>query len=157
MVNIWSSLVLLLISFETLLSILCKIHIKNDILSSLGFPGGASGKEPICQCRRCQRHSFDLWVRKIPGVGNGNLLQCSCLEKSRGTWQATVHGVTKELDTNKGLSTHASLILLNTVLVSRVYSKVIQLYIHMYLSVFQILSHLGYYHRALSRVPCATQ
>ena len=26
----------------------------------LGFPGGASGKEPACQCR------FDPWVRKIP-------------------------------------------------------------------------------------------
>ena len=23
------------------------------------FPGGASGKEPICQCRRCQRPQFD--------------------------------------------------------------------------------------------------
>ena len=64
--NIWSSLVLLLVSFETLLSILCKIHIKNDILSSLGFPGGASGKEPICQCRRCKRHGFNPWVWKIP-------------------------------------------------------------------------------------------
>ena len=24
-----------------------------------GFPGGASGKEPTCQCRRCKRHRFD--------------------------------------------------------------------------------------------------
>ena len=31
-----------------------------------GFPGGASGKEPACQCRRCKRHGFDPWVRKIP-------------------------------------------------------------------------------------------
>ena len=31
------------------------------------------------------------------GVGNGNLLQYSCLESSmdRGAWWATVHGVTK--------------------------------------------------------------
>ena len=30
-----------------------------------GFPGGSSGKEPACQCRR--RYSlFDPWVRKIP-------------------------------------------------------------------------------------------
>ena len=30
------------------------------------------------------------------GVGNGNLIQYSCLENfmDRGTWQATVHGVT---------------------------------------------------------------
>ena len=27
-----------------------------------GFPGGASGKEPACQCRR---HRFDPWVGKI--------------------------------------------------------------------------------------------
>ena len=32
-----------------------------------------------------------------PGEGNGNPLQHSCLENSmdRGTWWATVHGVTK--------------------------------------------------------------
>ena len=36
----------------------------------------------------------------IPGEGNGNPLQQSCLGNSmdRGAWQATVHGVTKELD-----------------------------------------------------------
>ena len=30
---------------------------------------------------------------KIPGIGNGNSLQYSCLENSldRGAWQATVH------------------------------------------------------------------
>ena len=34
---------------------------------------------------------------KIPGVGNGNPLQYSCLENSMdtGAWRATVHGVTK--------------------------------------------------------------
>ena len=32
----------------------------------LGFPGGASGKEPACQCRRHKTLRFDLWVRKIP-------------------------------------------------------------------------------------------
>ena len=31
-----------------------------------GFPGGASGKEPACQCRRLRRCGFDPWVRKIP-------------------------------------------------------------------------------------------
>ena len=33
--------------------------------------------------------------------GNGNLLQNSSLENpmDRGAWQATVHGVSKELDT----------------------------------------------------------
>ena len=30
------------------------------------FPGGTSGIEPACQCRRCKRCRFDPWVRKIP-------------------------------------------------------------------------------------------
>ena len=48
----------------------------------------------------------------IPGSGrsseerNGNPLQYSCLENSldKGAWQATVHGVTKELDTTEQLT-----------------------------------------------------
>ena len=37
---------------------------------------------------------------RSPGEGNGNPLQYSCLENSmdRGAWQATVYGVTKEID-----------------------------------------------------------
>ena len=31
-----------------------------------GFRGGASGKEPACQCRRCKRNGFNPWVKKIP-------------------------------------------------------------------------------------------
>ena len=31
-----------------------------------GFPGGASGKEPACQCRRCKWCRFDSWVGKLP-------------------------------------------------------------------------------------------
>ena len=38
---------------------------------------------------------------RSPGEGNGNPLQYSYLENpmDRGTWQATVHKVTKESDT----------------------------------------------------------
>ena len=38
---------------------------------------------------------------RSPGEGNGNTIQYSCLENpiDRGAWRATVHGVTKELDT----------------------------------------------------------
>ena len=32
---------------------------------SLGFIGGASDKEPACQCKRNKRHGFNPWVRKI--------------------------------------------------------------------------------------------
>ena len=31
-----------------------------------GFQGGVRVKESACQCRRCRRHRFDPWVRKIP-------------------------------------------------------------------------------------------
>ena len=31
-----------------------------------GFPGGTSGKEPACRCRRYKRCGFDLWVGEIP-------------------------------------------------------------------------------------------
>ena len=42
-----------------------------------------------------RRLRFHPWVGKIPGEGNGNPLQYSCLENSgeRGVWQATLHGV----------------------------------------------------------------
>ena len=41
-----------------------------------------------------------------PGKGNGNPLQNSGLENpmDRGAWQATVHGVSKELDTTEQLT-----------------------------------------------------
>ena len=36
---------------------------------------------------------------RSPGEGNGNPLQSSCLDPiDRGAWQATVHGVPKQLD-----------------------------------------------------------
>ena len=43
------------------------------------------------------KHEFNPWVRRSPGVGNGNPLQYSYWENSmhRGAWWATFHGVTK--------------------------------------------------------------
>ena len=32
----------------------------------LGSPGGTSGKEPACQCRRCKNCRFNPWVGQIP-------------------------------------------------------------------------------------------
>ena len=53
------------------------------------------------------RHGFGPGSGGSSRVGNGNPLQCSCLENSmdRGVWWATVHGVT-ELDTTERLITH---------------------------------------------------
>ena len=46
------------------------ISLKNIVLEEMsqvgGFPGGASGKEPTCQCGRHKRQGFDPWVGKIP-------------------------------------------------------------------------------------------
>ena len=42
-----------------------------------------------------------LGSERSPGEGNGNPLRYSCLGNpmDRGAWQATVHGVAKELNT----------------------------------------------------------
>jgi len=32
----------------------------------MGFPGGASGKEPISRCRKYKRCRFDPWGGKLP-------------------------------------------------------------------------------------------
>ena len=61
-----------------------------------GLPRWHSGKESA-QCRRHRTCGFNSWVGKIPGAGNGNPPQYSCLENSKdgGTWRATAHGVIK--------------------------------------------------------------
>ena len=63
----------------------------------MGFPGGAGGKEPACQCRRHQRRGFDSWVGKIPWRRKWHPTQYSCLGNSmgRGAWRATVHKTTE--------------------------------------------------------------
>ena len=55
----------------------------------------AHGEESACQC---WGHRFDSWVGKIPWRRDPP--QYSCLERSidRGVRQATVHGITRELD-----------------------------------------------------------
>ena len=59
-----------------------------------GFPYSTVGKESGC-------NAGDLGSipgsGRSPGEGNGNPLQCSCLENptDRGAWWATVHGVAK--------------------------------------------------------------
>ena len=78
-----------------------------------GFPGGNSGKEHDCQCRRHKRHGFNPWFGKIPWRGHGNPLQYSCLDNpiNRGAWQATVHRVAESQTQLKQLPMQASLII----------------------------------------------
>ena len=60
----------------------------------MGCPGGSDGEASACD-------AGDLasipGPGRSPGEGNGNPLQCSCLESSmdRGAWWATVRGVAK--------------------------------------------------------------
>ena len=58
-----------------------------------GFPGDSDSKESTCNADLVSIPGLG----KSPGDGNGNPLQCSCLENpvDRGAWQATVHGVAK--------------------------------------------------------------
>ena len=62
---------------------------------------------------------------RSPGEGNGNPLQCSCLENfmDRGAWRATVHGITKS---QKRLSDLLSLL---TAIYVFVYYKAIKRYL----------------------------
>ena len=46
--------------------VFCGISFSRKIKKDGGFLGGASRKEPVCQCRRHKRHGFDPWVGKIP-------------------------------------------------------------------------------------------
>ena len=71
-----------------------------------GLPGGASDKEPTCQCRRARDVDLIPGLGRSPGEENGNLLQYSCLAHpmDREAGQARVR-VVIELDTTEGLST----------------------------------------------------
>ena len=44
----------------------CVLYTRYVRQESWGFPGGASGREPACQCRRHKRRRFNPWVSKIP-------------------------------------------------------------------------------------------
>ena len=77
---------------------LLSVFLSHYILSG-GFPCSSVGKRSAYGagvCLQCRRPGFNSWVRKIPGEGNGNPLQYSCLENpiDRGAWRAIVYGVT---------------------------------------------------------------
>ena len=78
-------------------------------IANWGFPGGARGKEPACQCRSHKGGGFDPWVRKIPWRRAWQPTPVFLLENptERGTWQATVHRVAKSWIQLKQLRTDA--------------------------------------------------
>ena len=70
---------------------------KSPHSQAAGFPGGGSGKETTCQCRRWERGGFDPWVRKIPWRRACQSTPVFLPGESHGqrSWQAIVHGVAK--------------------------------------------------------------
>ena len=85
--------------FIKLLLSICAI--RYQLYLNKGFPGA-----PRCSYKKKNmpanaggmRDTVSIpWLGSPPGVGNGNLLQYSCLQSSmdRRDWQATVHGVAK--------------------------------------------------------------
>ena len=58
----------------------------------MGIPGGSAVKNPPANAGDM---SLIPGLGKSPGEGNGNPLQCSCLEnpKDGGAWWAAVYGV----------------------------------------------------------------
>ena len=90
----------------------------------INLPGGASGKEPSCQLRR---NPWGCWgldtTERLPfhfslsciGEGNGNPLQCSCLENPRDgrAWWAAVYGVAQGRTQLKRLSNSSRVPLLS--------------------------------------------
>ena len=92
--------------------ILLQHQIQEKILiilpSSFRLPQWLSGKESACNAADTGNPGSIPGSGRSPGGGHGNLLQCSCLGNpmDRGTWQATVHRVTKSQTLQKWLSMH---------------------------------------------------
>ena len=79
------------------------------------FPGGASGKEYACQCRRLKRHGFDPWVRKIPWSRKWQptlVLLPGESHRQRSLVGYIVHGVAKSRTQLSNFTSHRKLTML---------------------------------------------
>ena len=67
------------------------------VTSFQGFPRGSVVKNLPANAGDTRDPGLMAGVGRSLGVGNGNLLQYSCLKNpmDTGAWRATVHGVTK--------------------------------------------------------------
>ena len=68
-----------------------------EVETLMAFPGSSVVKNPPANAGDV---GSVLESGRSPGEGNGNPFQYSCLgiPMDRGGWQATLHGLTKELD-----------------------------------------------------------
>ena len=74
-----------------------------------GFPGGISGKEPACQCRRRKRNGFNPWVRKMPWRRKWQPTLVSLPRESHGQRTLVDYGPWDSLSTNTGAGSHVLL------------------------------------------------
>ena len=70
---------------------------------STAFPGGSAGQDLVAKAGDAGGLGFIPESGRSPGGGNGNPLQCSCLENpvDRGAWRAIVHRVTNSWTTER--------------------------------------------------------
>ena len=113
--------------------------------TSSGFPGGPSGKEPTCQCRR------QIDVSSIPGLGrspeggHGNPLQYSCLENAidREVCWVTIHRTAKSQTWLKRLSRHTcmqKIAICRTLLSQKPTWDMTEVWINVYRNVFYLVN-----------------
>ena len=81
------------------------------------LPGKSHGQRSLVGCSLWGRYESDTTERlpfhfslSCTGEGNGNPLQCSCLEnpRDRGAWRASIYGVTQSRTRLKWLSSSSS-------------------------------------------------
>ena len=67
---------------------------KEEAIEGKDFPDGSDGEESAC---KAGDPGSNPQSGRSPGEGNGNPLECSCLENpmDRGAWQATDQRVAK--------------------------------------------------------------
>ena len=97
----------------------------------MGFPGGASGKESICNAGDAEDSGLIPGLGRSPGGGHGNPFQYSYLENpmNGGAWRATVHRVAESQIRLKRLSmTH----IVSLVRWFLLFNEVNQLYVYIY-------------------------
>ena len=75
-------------------------HNNSCFISHWVFPGGTTGKEPACQCRKHKRHKFDPWLGKVDPLEEDMATHSSILAWGI-PWReelGVLHRVTKEWD-----------------------------------------------------------
>ena len=100
-----------------------EIYLQPIILCGRGFPGGTMRENLPANTEDAGDMNLIPGLGRSPGEWNGCPLQYPCLEKStdRGTWWATVNGVTKSWTQ---LSTHARIFMKSTGHINSVLSKI---------------------------------